>query len=898
YELEMKLADIYLQRKENGKVVMVYRNLHEQEKLTLKDKLKLLKYYLWFGRVDDFYKWGMSLPLDKIPLRSLVTLYQVALSRNDYEGAVRLLTQREKSGENPDSILIQRYQMENKFGNIDRSIALAERIYAGNSSEKNFKELVSLYTAEQDYGKLNDLEEKHFLKYPNDAHLAEELYNLYLWNKDLGRGIKYFRSVTKLYPDNPPVSTYLGSLYYLRKEFDKAEIYYSRVEMEEMDDDNLDQLAHVYEMRKKWSKALAALKILYKRSPKPETILNLARVKIELNDFPGALADYKSFLTSHENDFKIRMEYLAVLEDFGERKEVIDQMEKLKRKKMTFFQLRTYAEYAFEMNLYQYARWAYLKILKAHPDSRKAVFRLGLMANWEDNFPEAARYYRLYLSRFPAHPDVLYNLAEIRLTEGKKSLAESLYKKVEKLLLQQQNRNLSQQLLLNKTLIRLGKRLKAIENYQRLFVKYPDKIDVLVDYLELLIDTKSFHEALLVFSKISSLSPGDDLRLLKLRVRLYQDMGNHALAIRILLKAENRYPDKVWIKTSMATNYQMLGRDISSLYYLQTAQWLYPTDNYYLIQDKMDILKTFTDSFSEKVSLLERNNSERRLHLVSTWKTYATDRWFVNASHNREWSRRGKLKGADPAKATSITADIFDLSAHFQQDSYSDYYGGIVNKYGTGGYLGSKFRWKNEQLELRLGYREPWNDFYEIRYRRGEKSTLFSGITGGLPSLSRVLRGESYYNITAFYQEFFLKDQSGSAANKKSRNPFGSARGDSLSLGHNLGNHPIVSVAGNFDWFYASLNNTALVPVATRRAALGTSVNISDQLLSFWGYSIGGGYENNLEMMVNAGYYSLEIYYRPRPNFEFKLGYRKEKSLLTTVYGIVDQYFVNLSVLY
>ncbi|MFQ5647542.1 MAG: tetratricopeptide repeat protein, partial [bacterium] len=588
--LDLKLAEIYLQTEQQDKVIQVYQNLNKQGMLKLEDKLKLLQYYIWFGRMGDFYDWGMKLPLAEIPGEYLIPLYQIARQRWDYREAAGILEQRAKSEESKDTLLLERYKLEKDFGNIEESLRLARQLYHKNPNLGNYLELTSLYSADQSLDQLLDLQEKRFLANPNDFKLAEELYNNYYWNKDTGRGIKYLNSVLASHPGNIPVLTFLGRLHYLTKEFAQAASYYQQIGREKLGNIELEQLIFIYHIQKDWPRKLAALQELYRRLPNAPILLRVARTRILMKDFPGALALYRRYLNEHSGNLLAKMEYVSLLEKTGKKKEANIQLDAIKKRKLTPTQLLSFARFTYEIKSFSHSRWAYMKLLRQNDKPDEALLRMGLMANSEDKYLEAVSYYKRYLAYFPPNPIVLFYLAEIRFQQNNMVEANRYYQKAEALLSEKRNPDLFEAQMRAKATYRLGKREQAFNMYQELIKKYPLDQSSLMDYLELLVEDRSYETALL---EIKKRRPKPELRLTQIESRIYQELGNHDQAIKLLKEAEKKYPDKIWIKMRIASNYFLWGKRVNSLYYLQEAEKLHPADKYYLTQDKANTLKDY-----------------------------------------------------------------------------------------------------------------------------------------------------------------------------------------------------------------------------------------------------------------------------------------------------------------
>ncbi len=882
-EIDIKLAQIYIWRNEPAQAIPIYEALHSKNALTPEDKITLLKLYMWSNKTDRFYALGASLPIEKIPREYLAFMYELAITKWDEEKAHELLTYRAETGELTDRLLLAQFELEGRFGNVEKSIELAEFLYEENPSEQNYYTLAALLSANQNYQKLLDLQEEYLLKHPYDRAVALKLYNAYLWNKEVDRGIDLFQKGLKKFPKNKPFLTFLSRLYFFKHKNTQALEVYNKTAFRDLSETDLKNILFIFE-KQDLSKVQFAgwIKTFFNylsiRLDKHPALLRAARLRTRFKDYQGAVNDYTAYIAAHKNDITAYVELVSLLVKSGKKEGAGLLLEELMSRNLSFAQLLFLSQETFYASLYQFSHWGFSKVLEEDPDNRNALFYMGIIASWNNDMPEAAAYFEKYLRLYPPTPEILFAFAEVRTAQARSQEAYVLYRRAYDLFkLQAPFSDIDKSLMFIKAYYHIGYKKEALRQLQTLAAKHPRQIDVYVNYIELLIDMKHYETALYELVR-GNFSSYPHTGLVRLEARIYYELGEYEHAVRLLRAYEDHIPKQTWVKSDIAANYYAMGRPLESLDYLQSAEHLTPFSST-TIRDKTSILRVRADRLRGRVDQYRFTTGEYRLDITTTFKSYFHDKWFAVFSNTYEESSFDN---------EFIESNELSFSTHYQANAYHEYYLGILNKFEAGGYAGSGFRLGQDQAELRLGYKEPWNELFQGRFNRGTQSGVQFQVNGDFTQTLSRSANDSFYTIKAHYKDYSIR----------SIDNYGSAFGGLIMVGQNIWYYPIVTVSLGIDADYYDLTDPEIIPVITDRFAASVGLDIRDEFYDYWSYAIEAGFEQNFENSSNAQYYSIEIGYIPTETMELNFGYKYTENLLTNFFGAVDQYHIQLDLLF
>ena len=359
-DLQLEMAEGFLQQKNYPKAIRLYRDLLDRDELNEGARIALIHVYLIQKRENKaLAELNRLKAISSRPERVDLTIARLYARRKEYNKAISLLEdvlKKDDTGEVRYLLAILHFQTEKyevtlkdlqgispdaeeyedgiflqvralrELKRDEQAIQLLESAIAEEKGRDPdmYVLLASLYQ----FNKQKELGRKTFVRgikaYPKDDNLLYE-YGLYLdYRGEQQQAIEVMQQVINLQPEHAAALNYVGYTWADKKiHLDKAFIYIKRAA--ELKPDNgyiRDSLGWVYYRQGKLEQAIETLEQAIKLSPDDPAILDhLADVYLESGRTADALITYRKALElfKEEKDRNRVQEKLRILEEQGDR---------------------------------------------------------------------------------------------------------------------------------------------------------------------------------------------------------------------------------------------------------------------------------------------------------------------------------------------------------------------------------------------------------------------------------------------------------------------------------------------------------------------------------------------------------------------------------------------------
>jgi len=258
--------------------------------------------------------------------------------------------------------------------------------------------------------------------------------------------------------------------------------------------------------------------------------------------------------------------------------------------------------------------------------------------------------------------------------------------------------------------------------YKKVIAKYPQSLEVIADYAEVLIENGDYEEAYYEIQKILTKN-SSDLRGLRILASLCGRMELHVWSFPVYEELISQYPDDTGIWFDYAIQRQMVGQWQKALYAYERVLENDPNNIYALrgihsiLQDRRPQFKTHF--FSNKSSDNTISNEQQYYFKYTLTQELSFGLLFENIN----------IITPDKHYIESETIQknsfeiLYDINPGFKFVGRYIKYQGVGN--GTSGYVSLEYR-KNSYSELKLSYKAnyPWFDPIQAMNSDGSLDTF------------------------------------------------------------------------------------------------------------------------------------------------------------------------------
>ncbi len=178
--------------------------------------------------------------------------------------------------------------------------------------------------------------------------------------------------------------------------------------------------------------------------------------------------------------------YIAALAAVRDKKQLRAMIERELKGEGDLIRLRGLANVAFQESVFDLARAAYLRILKAEPKNAEAMKRLGLMAYWSSDNGTARRYLEQYLATGADDYHADFTLGEIITQFPDWERATRYYRRALDRMARVARPTFEDRLMRAKLLYRLARFDDAVAAYETLLRQFPRERDLREQYADVL----------------------------------------------------------------------------------------------------------------------------------------------------------------------------------------------------------------------------------------------------------------------------------------------------------------------------------------------------------------------------------------------------------------------------
>lgn len=178
--------------------------------------------------------------------------------------------------------------------------------------------------------------------------------------------------------------------------------------------------------------------------------------------------------------------YIAALAAIRDKKQLRAMIERELKGEGDLIRLRGLANVAFQESVFDLARVAYLRILKAEPKNAEVIKRLGLMAYWGGDNGSARRYLEQYLATGADDYHADFTLGEIITQFPDWERATPYYRRALERITRVAQPTFEDRVMRAKLLYRLARFDDAIAAYETLLRQFPRERDLREQYADVL----------------------------------------------------------------------------------------------------------------------------------------------------------------------------------------------------------------------------------------------------------------------------------------------------------------------------------------------------------------------------------------------------------------------------
>ncbi|MCS7076864.1 MAG: tetratricopeptide repeat protein [Bacteroidia bacterium] len=302
---------------------------------------------------------------------------------------------------------------------------------------------------------------------PDDAEILHKLGYAYILKGDYQRGIELLHKSMNYAPDYLENYLLLALIHKEGLRYTEAITYLEKfIQLtDEIDTEYADMLIECYSRTKQLSKGLDKYKKIVQEQPYSlKGWYTLAVLYESAGFYLDALQAYHFAITLQESHVNAHISIANIYIRFEAYNKAIEHLKIAFDLDKSHYEVGySLAECYLYMGFYQKAREYYLETVKIHPQYHEAWFGLGVCAEHYQNFDMAMFYFEKAYTISPYDPDYMLALAN--------------------------------------TKYRAGYFKDAYQTYRDALKKFPDAIDIWLDFSACLYEQKEFEEAVSVLKK-------------------------------------------------------------------------------------------------------------------------------------------------------------------------------------------------------------------------------------------------------------------------------------------------------------------------------------------------------------------------------------------------------------